>query len=537
MTDTSIVYLVLAGTIAFMMGNRFSAGLVAITAALALAFTGVIDFVSVGVGFGDPVVIMIASLFVVSEALDRTGITAWVGARVEQLGQGKSGRTLVVVMILVALLTSLISVNGAVAALVPMTVLVAMRVSEPSQMLLPLAFAAHAGSMLTLTGTPVNILVADQLEAISDDRFAFFSFALVGVPLLVGTILIIMLLGPKVLPRGRAATRLTDLSTHQDTLADQYLSDGPLVEVDERGSALPTDPSELISIDQGVAEIIIPPRSSLVGKTVFPGMVTDSGRFVVLAVQRSGEDIICDGKTAELAVGDAMLLRGSWKALETELVRDDDVLVVDNPAAVRRQVVPLGQGSGRTLIVLFFMIVFLVLGVVPAAIVTLVAACALVAMQVLDVEQVYSGISWPTVTVIAGMIPVSAAVTSSGAAAQVGDLLVEVAEPFGPHALLLGVFVCIAVLGQLISNTATALIVIPIAVAAAADMGVDPAPVLMCVTVAAAGAFLTPVATPANMMVQHPGGYRFGDYWRLGLPLLIWFGCIAVLLVPMIWRF
>ena len=107
----------------------------------------------------------------------------------------------------------------------------------------------------------------------------------------------------------------------------------------------------------------------------------------------------------------------------------------------------------------------------------------------------------------------------------------------GPYALLLGLFVLTAVLGQPISNMATALIVIPVALSAAADMGVAAEPVLMAVTVSAAAAFLTPVATPANLMVMEPGGYRFGDYWKLGLPLLVWFGLVAVLLVPVFWSF
>ena len=133
---------------------------------------------------------------------------------------------------------------------------------------------------------------------------------------------------------------------------------------------------------------------------------------------------------------------------------------------------------------------------------------------------------------VAGMIPLSTAMQETGAAAKLADVLVRVVGDAGPHALLLGLFLLTAILGQLISNTATALIVIPVAVSAAADMDVSAKPVLMSVTVAAAASFLTPVATPANLMVMGPGGYRFGDYWKLGLPLLVLFGVVATLLVP-----
>jgi di/tricarboxylate transporter len=135
------------------------------------------------------------------------------------------------------------------------------------------------------------------------------------------------------------------------------------------------------------------------------------------------------------------------------------------------------------------------------------------------------------------MIPLSTAMTETGAAEKLANGLIDGVGDAGPRVFLLGLVLLVFALGQLISNMATALIVIPIAVSAAVELGVSPKPMLMAVTVAAAAAFLTPVATPANLMVKEPGGYRFGDYWRLGLPLLVLFGLVAVLLVPVIWRF
>ena len=161
----------------------------------------------------------------------------------------------------------------------------------------------------------------------------------------------------------------------------------------------------------------------------------------------------------------------------------------------------------------------------------------MILLGVLTVEQAQRGISWTTVVLVGGMISLSTAMVSSGAAALLADRLVDVVGDAGPRALLLGLFVLTAVLGQLISNMATALIVIPIALSAAAEMDVSAKPVLMAVTVSAAASFLTPVATPANLMVMGPGGYRFGDYWKLGLPMLVLFGVVAVLLVPVFWAF
>jgi len=156
---------------------------------------------------------------------------------------------------------------------------------------------------------------------------------------------------------------------------------------------------------------------------------------------------------------------------------------------------------------------------------------------VLSIEQAYRGIGWTTVILVAGMIPLATAMTATGAANKLADGLVDIVGDAGPRALLLGLVLLVFVLGQLISNMATALIMIPIAVSAAAELDVSAKPLLVGVAVAAAAAFMTPVATPANLMVMGPGGYRFGDYWRLGLPLLVLFGVVAVLLVPVFWSF
>ena len=236
-----------------------------------------------------------------------------------------------------------------------------------------------------------------------------------------------------------------------------------------------------------------------------------------------------------LAAGDSLLLQGTWQALEERLA-DPDVLVVDSPELVRRQAVPLGPGAKQAIIVLAAMVVLLMTGLIPPAVVGLLAAGALILLGVLTVEQSYRAINWTTIILIGAMMPLSTAMSQSGAAAMLGERLVHLVGDAGPYALLAGLFLLTGILGQLISNTATALILIPIAVAAATQIGISPRPVLMSVGVAAAASFLTPVATPVNLMVMGPGGYRFGDYWKLGLPLMIWFFLVAVFLVPLIWR-
>jgi di/tricarboxylate transporter len=602
LSSTTTTFAILAGIVVLFVSNRVPVVLVAIGTSLALYFTGVLNLDQSLRGFGDPAVIFIAALFVVSAGLDATGVTAWAGqGLIAQAGQSRV-RLLILTMVLVALLTALISINGAVAALLPVVIVMAIRVGRsPSQLLMPLVFAAHSGSLLALTGTPVNVLVAEAAADAGLAPFGFFSFAIVGVPLLLGTIAIVVLFGQRLLPERSGRTIPPDLSKHARTLVEQYRLDdgmfqlrvrsrspyvgsppavadlteyagltlvtilagdgGPLrraalAEGDiliVRGDAatvggLASDKllafrsedapagaaDTLFNRSSGLAEVVIPPRSGLVGQPVFPGMVTPSGDLVILAVQRRGEDLGPDETV--LAAGDTLLLQGTWKALDEHL-DDPDVLVVDSPELVRRQAVPMGAGAMQAIAVLLVMVLLLATGAMPSVIAGLVAACAMVLLRVLTVEQAYRAVNWTTVILVGAMIPLSTAMETTGAAKLMAATLVHLVGGAGPYALLAGLFLLSAILGQLISNTATALIMIPIAMAAASEIGVSARPVLMSVAVASAAAFLTPVATPVNLMVMGPGGYRFGDYWKLGLPLLLLFFVVATFLVPVFWRF
>lgn len=202
-----------------------------------------------------------------------------------------------------------------------------------------------------------------------------------------------------------------------------------------------------------------------------------------------------------------------------------------------RQAVPMGPGAYTVLAAMGIMVILLATGIVPPAVASLVAAGIILISGVLKTEQVYRSIKWTTVILVAALTPLSTAMQVTGAAAMLADGLVDLVGDAGPRAVLAGLFLLSAFIGQVISNTATSLIVIPIAIVAANQMGISVQPVMMSVSVACAGAFLTPVATPTNLMVMEPGAYKFGDYWKLGLPMLIWFFLVAVFYIPLIWSF
>lgn len=601
MSDAALTLVTLGVVVALFVWNRLPVEVVAVGSALVLYAAGVLTLPQALAGFGDPAVIFIAALFVVSESLDSSGVTAWVAQAI--VGRSTRGwrRLLVLIMILAAALTALIGLNGAAAALIPMVVVIALRRAlPPSRLLMPLAFAGSAGGLLLLTGSPVNVVISEAAADAGVGAFGFFEFAIVGVPLVIGTVLLILAVGSRVLPDRESDQLPPDLSGLAGTIVRDWGLDrvwhlrvpatsaivgrprmSPDLDLPEsmrivtvmdgatgtpsshgtvaggdrltmlgskdeiadfaRGAGLEVESERsaddveriLLTKDTGVAEAVIPPRSMLVGETVAPSQVVDGG-LVVLGISRGGADL--GGSAVRLREGDVVLVEGSWEALDAAS-RSHDLLIVNSPELVRRQTVPLGRGSRPALIVLGCMVLLLATGIVPAVVAALVAAVAMVLLRVVTVQQAYRGISWTTVLLVAGMIPMATAVTTSGAGDLVASLIVDAVGDAGPVVFLAAMFAVTVVFGQLISNTATALIMIPIAVSAAEKLDISARPVLMSLCVAAAVAFLTPVSTPANLMVMGPGGYRFGDYWKLGLPLVLWFGVVSVGLVPLVWRF
>jgi di/tricarboxylate transporter len=522
MSEVAITFAVLAAIVVLFVWGRFPVEVVAVGAALVLWAAGVLSLEQSVAGFGDPVVVFIAALFIVSEALDSTGVTTWAGRELVARAGDSRTRLLVLMMLVVAGLTALVTVNAAVAALLPVVVITATRLGlAPSKLLIPLCFGAHAGSQLALTGSNVNLLVAEAALDHGGRAFGFLEFALNGIPLLIGTIIVTALIGDRLLPVRSPATISIDLSEHARTLMREYGLDYP-------GGA----DGALVDRERGLAEIVIPPRSPFVGETVFQGMETEAGDLVVAAIRRAGEE----QTSVVLAPGDALLLQGPWDRLDAR-ADDPGLIAVHRPDTVRRQAIPLGLQAKEAIAILAGMVALLVTGVVPPAVAGLLAAGALILLRVVTMQQAYRAINWTTVVMVAAMLPLSTAMFQTGAADVVAENLIDVVGGLGPYALLAGLFVVAAIFGQLISNTATALIMIPIGVSAANELGVDMRPVLMTLSVACSAALLTPIATPVNLIAMGAAGYRFGDYWKLGILVMGVFFVVGVFLVPVFWPF
>ena len=274
MSDVAITFAVLAAIVVLFVWGGIPVEVVAVGAALVLWASGVLTLEQSVAGFGDPVVLFIAALFVVSEALDSTGVTTWAGRELVVRAGSSRTRLLVLMMLVVAGLTALVTVNAAVAALLPVVVITATRLGlAPSKLLIPLCFGAHAGSQLALTGSNVNLLVAEAALDHGGQAFGFLEFALNGIPLLAGTILLTALVGDRLLPVRSPATISVDLSEHARTLMREYGLDEAAGE------------RALFDREHGLAEIVVPPRSPFVGETVFQGMETEVGDLVVAAIR------------------------------------------------------------------------------------------------------------------------------------------------------------------------------------------------------------------------------------------------------------
>lgn len=603
MSDQYIVFTIIGVALAMFIWQRVPAVIVAIGVSLVLFFTGIVTAREVLAGLGDPVVIMIAGLFVVGAGLEVSGVTTWAGQQLVNRAGGSETRAFLLLCLLAALATATISVPGAVAALLPMVVVVAMRFGlNTSKLLIPLCFAAHSAAMLTLLGAPLNVIASYAARDAGYGGIGFFEFAVAGVPVFVGSVIIMVLTYRFLLPSRNGDSLPPDFSNHAQTLVEHYrIEDGlhrlrvrsssPLVgkprqQVDlkeypdialtslfegesikplQRESIAAGDtmlvrgPTQAISKlitelhlalraeekqegladamfnkASGLADVVIPSRSKLIGQTAFPGMSVRDGELIVLAIRRGGEDL--GARPTKLVAGDHLLLQGTWKALDKHLA-DPDVLEVNSPELVRRQSIPLGHRAWEAVAVLAALVVMLVGGWFPAALVTVICSVALVLLRVLTVPQAYKGIDWSTCLLVGALIPLATAMSRSGAADTIADALIGVVGGMGPRAVAGGLFFVTFLLTQLMSNTAAALVMLPIAVATGAELGLSAMPLIIAVTLGAHGALLTPVGTPVNLMVLGPGGYKFGDYWKFGLPLSLWWLFVVMFIVPLYWAF
>ena len=604
--DMVYVFGVLAVAVVMFASGKVRLDVVALLVVFALVLGDVVTLREGLAGFSDSVILMIAGLFIVGEALVTTGIAFAIGEWLMRIGGASERRLLVLLMLVVGVVGAFMSSTGIVALFLPIVLSISAKTGyAKTRLLMPLSFAALISGMMTLIATPTNLVVNAELNHQNLEPFGFFEFTPIGVAvLLVGTAYM-LLVGRRLLSAGHPEDQGETGLTIDELLARYGLTgqfwrlripaDSPLVGqtvgaaklrtlfgvaavgverhegrrlsvapalphtefragdvlyitgleepanhfIDTQGLeylAIETAPRKDIQRELGLAEVMISPHSELIHRTLQDAAFRSRQHLSVLAIRRDGEPIMANLAGERLRFGDTLLVSGSWKDIGLLRANTKNLIVLNLPMELADFAPARGQAPWA-LAILVVMIAVMTFGLVPNAIAVLIAALALVAARCLTMDAAYKVISWPSLVLVAGMLPLATALQNTGATGLIVDGLVASFGDFGPTVMMTGLFALTAVLGLFISNTATAVLMAPIAIGIAGDMGVSPYPFAMTIAVAASAAFMTPVSTPVNTLVVAPGGYTFGDFAKVGVPMTILVMIVAVIMIPLLFPF
>jgi di/tricarboxylate transporter len=577
------------------VSNRLRPDLVALLVLLALGMSGIVPPEQALAGFSRPAVITIVGLFVITAALERTGVVQWLADRLARLSGSDERRMIAVFMGAGALLSLGMNNIAAGAVLLPAAVSVARRskIAE-SRLLMPLAFGTLLGGMATLF-TTANIVISGSLQAQGQRGLTMLDFLIPGGAMVAAGMLYMLLVGRRLLPTresvGRAALARPDLTqTYQlnerlwevrvetgSPLANQRIADcvigsqlGATVVGVWRGreAKIPPAPTDLIAphdillvlgreervrqlerqrttigrfgyhrpsapdLSVHLTEVLIAPRSPAIGQTLKELRFRTKYGLTTVALWRQGRSYRTDVGDFPLQAGDALLMVGSRGRIQL-LAEEPGFIVLDPPA--EPAVHAASKAPLATLITVAALLLSAV-GLVPTAQAMLAGAAALVLTGCMGMEESYRAIEWRVVVLIAGMLPIGAALVSTGLASKIGELFTTTLAAAGPAALIAGLYLFAALVAQLVGGQVTALLVGPIAVSAATHTGVDPTAVGVAVAIGCSAAFLTPIAHPVNVLMMGPGGYTFNDFFRVGLGMMIVCFVTLLALTVVYWR-
>lgn len=583
---------VLAAAALLFATNRIRSDIVAVLVVLALMLSGVLTVSQSLAGFADPVVILIAALFVVGEAVVSTGLATRLGEFVLQVGGSSETRLLALLMGLTGLVGAFMSSTAVVALFIPVAITISNRSGiDRRRLLMPLSAAGLISGMMTLIATAPNLVVDEALKERGLGSLGFFGFTPFGIVILIIAIGYMLVVGRRLLAAKAKAKDAVQRGRTVSDLADEYglanrlarlriLPTSPLHDRTVARMALRTQfgvvvvgfdkgrgqshafiPAALDSVFRagdalyvvgneeqvatlckkmqlaleprlpeqrarqalqriGFAEMMLAPTSPLIGQTIGESEFRSRFNVTVLAVRHRGEAQIADLVSTRLDFGDALLVSGSWEDIN-RLGRDRDDFVLLTMPEEYKDVAPTGHRAPAALIILALMVAAMASGVVPTVAAATLAALAMLAFGCIRLESVYRSIGWPTIVLIAGVLPLATALTVTGVSALLADGLVTALGSLGVFGMLATVFVLTAGIGLFISNTATAVLIAPIAIDAALAIGASPQAFAMTVAIASSAAFATPVSSPVNTLVFEPGGYSFIDFVKVGLPLMV----------------
>ena len=633
----TITLIILVITVAMFIWGRVRADIVALTALAALLVLGILTPAEALAGFSSPIVIMMIGLFVVGGAIMQTGLAKLTGNKLMALSRGNETITFLLVMLVTSFIGAFVSNTGTVALMMPIIMsLAAGSGMQSSRFLMPLAFAGSLGGMLTLIGTPPNLVIDEVLTAAGYQPLAFFSFFPVGIIVIAIGIIVLMPLSKIFLSKSQGSKKKKNAKSLDD-LVDEYRlldnlhrfivpSSRTSAARDENGNQLDivgktlkelciqkkygvsiieirnekksrlglvkdvnqnmAKSSSTIQVhdtlyiigdeqkmqhfaqdyglrkmkdvkidfyDLGLTEIVVMPTSNFAGLRIGEANLRKRFGINVLGVKRGsssssssseggrgGSEYITDNLiAAKLHVGDMLLVQGEWTNLAHLTADTTNWVVLDQPEKTADKVL-LDYKAPVAAAIMLLMIAMMVFDFIPVAPVTAVIIAGLLTVFAgcfRNVEAAYKTINWESIVLIAAMMPMSTALEKTGASALVSQGLVDSLGAMGPTALLAGIYFTTSLMTMFVSNTATAVLMAPIALVAAQQVGVSPFSFLFAVTLGASMCFASPFSTPPNALVMKAGGYTFMDYVKVGLPLQIIIGVVMTFVLPLLFEY
>ena len=629
MTITLIILII---TVAMFIWGRVRADIVALSALAALLVLGILTPAEALAGFSSPIVIMMIGLFVVGGAIMQTGLAKLTGNKLMALSRGNETVTFLLVMLVTSFIGAFVSNTGTVALMMPIIMsLAAGSGMQSSRFLMPLAFAGSLGGMLTLIGTPPNLVIDEVLTEAGFKPLAFFSFFPVGIIVIAIGIIVLMPLSKIFLSKKQNGKKKNNRKSLDDLVDEYQLLDNlhryivpskrTAAAIDENGQMMDivgktlkdlsiqkkygvsiieirnekksrlglvkdvnqnmAKSSSTIAVhdtlyimgdeekierfaqdydlrkmkdvkidfyDLGLTEIVVMPTSNFAGLRIGDANLRKRFGINVLGVKRGGSS--SDGKVGKeyitdnliatrLHVGDMLLVQGEWTNLAHLTSDTTNWVVLDQPEKTADKVL-LDYKAPVAAAIMLLMIVMMVFDFIPVAPVTAVIIAGLLTVFAgcfRNVEAAYKTINWESIVLIAAMMPMSTALEKTGASALVSQGLVDSLGSMGPTALLAGIYFTTSLMTMFISNTATAVLMAPIALVAARQVGVSPYSFLFAVTLGASMCFASPFSTPPNALVMKAGGYTFMDYVKVGLPLQIIIGVVMTFVLPLLFPY
>ena len=614
---------ILVVSAALFANGKIRSDIVALCALVALLLGQILTPAEALSGFSNSVVIMMVGLFVVGGAIFQTGLAKMISSRILKLAGKSELRLFLLVMLVTSGIGAFVSNTGTVALMLPIVVSLAASANmNASRLLMPLAFASSMGGMMTLIGTPPNLVIQDALVSAGYPELSFFSFLPVGLVCVTVGILVLMPLSKWILAKrggtdnennrkGKSLQQLIKEYGLSDNLFRLKVVPGSLlkgktiIELDIRKkygvdilevrrsessqkrflktvtqqlawTNIQLQPDDVLYVrgsvenvenfavsyqldmqdshtteetgkkndglsfyDIGIGEIVIMPSSKLINRTVEECGFRDKYNVNILGIRRRSEYLLRDLGNERVHSGDVLLVQGTWENIGRLSQEDTEWVVLGQPLAEAAKVT-LDYKAPVAAIIMVMMICMMMFDFIPVAPVTAVIIAGL--LMVLtgcfrNVEAAYNTINWESIVLIAAMMPMSLALEKTGASAYISNTLVSGLGVYGPFALMAGIYFTTSLMTMFISNTATAVLLAPIALHSAQQIGVDPTPFLFAVTVAASMCFASPFSTPPNALVMPAGQYTFMDYVKVGLPLQIIMGIVMVFVLPLLFPF